>query len=311
METKVWLKLLAKDPKVKIYRQELNAITGSVTGTLLLSQMLYWWEKENRKPFYKFKEKCTHPKYKEGDSWCEELGFTKYEFNSARNAIALKITKKNKQDSTNIQHIVHYWITPDRITYYKINEEFLAKQLERIYGKDIDTTSLLYKQNLEFLSELPCELKLKEEHAIYWSKKTFNLNDLIDLLNDIPSNVFLEKLEQLKKYDTKHKMSKIISIEYIRKVFNTDYLNDKKFEKTKDILKVLFKNPEELENISDICVSNDFNVIEIEDLIIQDKSKSRKILKELYEEYLENNTFLTIKEFKKRFTYIDKTYLPK
>ena len=75
------LSILANDKSVIIYRKELNAITGSVTATLLLSQIIYWHSKSGC--FYKFNKPCSHPLYKAGDSWEEELFFSTGELRSA------------------------------------------------------------------------------------------------------------------------------------------------------------------------------------------------------------------------------------
>ena len=71
--------ILAADKNVILYRKELNELTGSVTATILLQQIIYWGKKTGGE-FYKFIEPCKHEKYKSGDSWTEELGFSKREF---------------------------------------------------------------------------------------------------------------------------------------------------------------------------------------------------------------------------------------
>ncbi|MGL4344086.1 MAG: hypothetical protein ACRCTE_02735 [Cellulosilyticaceae bacterium] len=66
-----------------IYYPELNAITGSINATLLLCQLEYWFTKTSGKPFYKFLAPCEDECYRPGDSWCEELAFSKPEFRKA------------------------------------------------------------------------------------------------------------------------------------------------------------------------------------------------------------------------------------
>lgn len=84
------LAILGKDSTIIPYRRELAMLTGSTNAAILLIQILYWFEKMGRKPFFKYKEppkkkegesqkeyfKRVAP-YKEGDSWTEELYFTK------------------------------------------------------------------------------------------------------------------------------------------------------------------------------------------------------------------------------------------
>ena len=96
------LKILADDPNLTIYRPSLRQLTGSVTSAILFNQILYRWKKKKGKSFYKFK---VPPKkregetgeqylervkpYKEGDSWCEELGFSRSEFDNAIKKMAI------------------------------------------------------------------------------------------------------------------------------------------------------------------------------------------------------------------------------
>src|SRR5574342_631762 len=66
------------------YFKDLRKITGSVTASILMSQLEYWFE-EKPDGFYKFLQSPEggHPNYKPGDSWCEELAFSKEEFRNA------------------------------------------------------------------------------------------------------------------------------------------------------------------------------------------------------------------------------------
>ena len=69
------VKALAIGLKAKLYFKEFNKITGGVHCSLFLGQLIYWADKNDYKPFYKFRQPCQHELYKEGDSWAEELDF--------------------------------------------------------------------------------------------------------------------------------------------------------------------------------------------------------------------------------------------
>lgn len=116
----ILIELLAKDKDVILYRKELNIITGSVTATILLQQIIFRYVSNQNKAFYKFIEPCKHEKYKDGDSWCEELGFTRKEFLTAIKKLedAGLVSKK-----TNMQ----------RLTFYTVNLGDLDKALKGIY----------------------------------------------------------------------------------------------------------------------------------------------------------------------------------
>jgi hypothetical protein len=104
------------------YRPEYNAITGDVKASILLQQIWYWWQTNGRRKFYKYKEPCEADRYKDGDSWVEELGFTRYEFDSAMDTIGTKITKGVSKSEARNHAIVLYWTDSNRMTWYEVNE---------------------------------------------------------------------------------------------------------------------------------------------------------------------------------------------
>ncbi len=114
------LNIIAKDNEIIPYRKELNAITGSITATILLQQIMYWYAKNDYKAFYKFIEPCNHEKYIEGDSWCEELGFSRKEFISA--------IKKLEENG-----YVYKKTNGQRVTYYSLNLKQLENALTKTY----------------------------------------------------------------------------------------------------------------------------------------------------------------------------------
>lgn len=131
------LALLAEDRDLVSYRKSLRKLTGSVTSAILLQQVLYWFTRQGYQTFYKFKEPCNHKLYKPGDSWTEELGFSKREFDGALKRIGTKITSGKKKtallEGRDITNVVLYWIGNDRVTWYEINADLLVDLLKRIY----------------------------------------------------------------------------------------------------------------------------------------------------------------------------------
>lgn len=114
------INLLALDKSIILYRKELNFITRKVTATILLQQIIYWHSKMNG-PFYKFIEPSkNNPAYKEGDSWCEELGFSVKEFRTAYKILEDLAIVSNR---TNMQ----------RVTTYTLHVEILSQFLAGIY----------------------------------------------------------------------------------------------------------------------------------------------------------------------------------
>jgi hypothetical protein len=125
--------LIAEDRFSIAYRPRLVKIAGSVTAAILLQQTLFHWRTSNYQSFYKFKEPCDHPFYREGDSWTEELGFSRREFDTALKLIGYKVSKKKNAPDETEGVYVGYKIEIDRITWYIPHEENIKRALWEIY----------------------------------------------------------------------------------------------------------------------------------------------------------------------------------
>lgn len=118
-----------------VYDPSLNKVTGSVTATLLFLQLEHWFKVTKGKPFYKFLEPCEDPQYRKGDSWTEELGFTKPEFRTAFSHIG-KVYKSKKAymestDKFEGKCYLSYYDRMKRITYYMRNPETVKELLRK------------------------------------------------------------------------------------------------------------------------------------------------------------------------------------
>lgn len=128
------LQIFANDKRVVTYRPEWRGVCGSVTGAILMGQILYWWDRSGRKPFYKFRAPCSHELYRMGDSWCEELGFSGREFDTALKRIGKKAKQKDiDKIKAESGAFVLYWTSLDRLTYYDVNATVLKDSLTGIY----------------------------------------------------------------------------------------------------------------------------------------------------------------------------------
>lgn len=86
--------LLALTRRTIPYSPELRSIAGSVTASILMQQLDYWFSKMPD-GFYKFLSPCNNEAYKPGDSWEEELAFSADEFRTAFDRIGVRhISKK-------------------------------------------------------------------------------------------------------------------------------------------------------------------------------------------------------------------------
>jgi len=138
-----YVSMLAEDRKTISYRPTLAKIAGSVTGAIFLQQVLFRWQTNGRKPFYKFSAPCDHPLYREGDSWQEELHFTRAELEGARAKVAIKRKKGEPMG----EELVAYWVDMERKTWYSLNEPALENALIKQYV--LRESSITYSGNPE------------------------------------------------------------------------------------------------------------------------------------------------------------------
>ena len=87
----------------------LNPFTGGPEATLACIQ-LDWRFSTHPNGYYKFLEPCDHSLYKNGDSWTEELGFTKHGFKTAFNKIGSRY--KSRSEFAKIQHESYELLSP-------------------------------------------------------------------------------------------------------------------------------------------------------------------------------------------------------
>jgi len=148
------------------YRPRYTELTGRVTASILLQQMIYYWYNcSGEKPFYKFRAPCEHDRYVEDDSWTECLGFSPAEFDTALKTIGTKITKGDSITETlekkDITSLVIYWTDSNRMTWYKLNTPLLDELLNGLYQansrkcnyhEDEDSATSIELQNPELHS---------------------------------------------------------------------------------------------------------------------------------------------------------------
>jgi len=82
------------------YIPGLRKLTGSVTSAILMARLEYHFETIRSPCFYKFLEppETGHRDYRHGDSWTEELAFSKEEFRTAFDKIGTRYTSKTQYD---------------------------------------------------------------------------------------------------------------------------------------------------------------------------------------------------------------------
>lgn len=143
--------------KVLKYCPDLNPITGSVTASLLMCQLEYWFDKTGNKPFYKFLEPCADECYKVGDSWVEELGFSVFEFRTAFSKIGKVYQSKTdymkSKDKFEGKLYLSYRDRIKKRTYYVRNTQAVSKLLLSLQSQCGYSEDYIPNTNSDILSD--------------------------------------------------------------------------------------------------------------------------------------------------------------
>lgn len=122
------------DKTLIVYRPRLNQITGGVLPTILLQQIIYWANK-NSNLFYKFMRPCNHELYRPGDSWEEELGFSRRELDGSLKCIAKKYNPKREEVPTD--SFIVFYTDIRRLTWYSVNWNRLNAAIESAFIRNV------------------------------------------------------------------------------------------------------------------------------------------------------------------------------
>jgi len=108
----------------------------------------YWFSKKKNE-FYKFIEPCAHPCYREGDSWSEELGFSKLVFRNAFDKIGTRYISKTafekEGDPFKGKLFASYRDRQSKKTFFVRNNTLLNTFYDRLKGLVSKTTTALQK----------------------------------------------------------------------------------------------------------------------------------------------------------------------
>ena len=119
--------------RVIAYSPEVSKKLGSVTAAILVGQLEFWFSKY--KTFWKFLEPNNSENYREGDSWTEELAFSKAEFKTAFNKVGIKYASQKEYDDAENKFVkdgkeylyCSYTNKMTHITWYERNDAKVEK----------------------------------------------------------------------------------------------------------------------------------------------------------------------------------------
>lgn len=151
------LALLEDDHSMISYRPRWRKLTKGLATTILLQQIYYRWSHNRKQPFYKFKEPCDHGLYRPGDSWTEELGMSRSEFDTAIKRIGYKRSKTRQGPH---EFPVEYWTDASRVTFYTIHLGNFCQWLEQIYS------DIAIKQDSNFTKSQKEALPLNQDFNV-------------------------------------------------------------------------------------------------------------------------------------------------
>ena len=236
-----------------------------VISAIILQQIIYRWA---RWKFYKFMEPCWNKLYRKGDSWCEELWITKYEFSNNLKKIAFK-KGKTKNTVSEENALIVYYKDNKNVTRYELKrenvEDFLSKcnmsislgSEETWFPKEVKKLDLLYytenttnnttnKQETNALStkdkclknkKETCEEKPKVQYKLElediikrWNGKTLVSKNKIKNFRQLPKNRIINN-NLLEIYKSKRKEYSKEDILIWIKNYLTEMVNRKQDEK--------------------------------------------------------------------------------
>ncbi len=130
------------------YNPALRAKCGSQNAALLFDRLEYWFSKKKTE-FYKFIEPCDHPLCREGDTWKEELGFSKKVFRSAFDKIGIRYKSKTEfekeSDPFKGKLFAYYQDRQTKKTIFVRNNSLLKLLYTRLNSIGSKTTNTLGK----------------------------------------------------------------------------------------------------------------------------------------------------------------------
>jgi len=154
------------------YHKAYKEFCGSVLATILFEQLEYWTNLYED-GFYKALGPCEkYGWYRTGDSWLEELGFSRYEFKTAFAHIGIAYVSKKQYDRAGLYRFQRedgtealycsYIDRPRGKTYYFRNHARVAQLLQQVeqimFPVELESSSTGRPLSVELDSSFPVEL---------------------------------------------------------------------------------------------------------------------------------------------------------
>lgn len=141
------------------YTPSLMKRLGSDRSAILFERLEYWFKRYSS-GFYKFITACQHPCYREGDSWEEELGFSRAIFNHAFDRIGIRYKSKtdfeSQQDPFKGKYFAMYMDRQSHRTFFVRNHSAIQALSDQVKSSIHPVEPITYplKQSSPTVSEL-------------------------------------------------------------------------------------------------------------------------------------------------------------
>lgn len=113
-------------------------LAGDARAALFLAQALFWWFAAGRRKYYKFNAPCSHPRYRPGDSWQEELRLTRTTLATARRRVAVRVRMSSEAEihtAFAAGALMVYGTDESHLTWYMVNEMALAAAAPALHAR--------------------------------------------------------------------------------------------------------------------------------------------------------------------------------
>ena len=118
------------------YYPELKKLFESEKAALIFERLEYWSQKYTD-GFWKFFEPCAHPQYREGDSWEEEVGFSRKVFKKIFSKFGIHYTSKSEflkqEDPFQGKLYASYYDRKTNRTYFLRNHDCVTSFFKNLW----------------------------------------------------------------------------------------------------------------------------------------------------------------------------------
>jgi hypothetical protein len=149
------------------FDRRVNQVIGCQRATLIFNTLEYWFSKK-QEGFYKFIEPCSHPLYKKGDSWTEELNCDRKSFSASFKKIGVRYKS--------------------RTAFEEAEDKFQGKMFASIY--DRNSNRMFFIRNDEEVTNFFAGIYTPQKHdePQIENKENSQSNPKTDLLKNLLRN---------------------------------------------------------------------------------------------------------------------------